>query len=155
MKKLSSVLTALATSALFLAACGHTTSVSDTHSERDKTTDVENSKPATKPAEKGAKRADAQPSTARKAETVPVASAPSQLLEEGALKDLQRKLQTAGMLSQGNEHVTGRWDAPTEQALRRFQRENDLPATGMPDRASADALGLDPDELFKRAETAD
>ncbi len=158
MKKFSSTLAGLAGCALLLVACGHTTAVTDNPSEREKTTDDKATKPAAKPAAKQSSPTGNKSKTAgnkNEADAVPVASSASQMLEEGALKDLQRKLQKEGMLAEGDKHVTGKWDAASEQALRRFQRDNDLPATGMPDRASAGALGLDPDELFKRAAQED
>ena len=35
-------------------------------------------------------------------------------------------------------------------SIRRFQRAEDLPATGVPDRETVERLGLDPDETFRR-----
>jgi hypothetical protein len=36
-------------------------------------------------------------------------------------------------------------------ALSKFQKEHDLPATGILDQRTAESLGLDPDDIFERA----
>ena len=36
-------------------------------------------------------------------------------------------------------------------ALRRFQAAHDLPSTGVPDHETVRRLGLNPDELFRKA----
>ena len=41
--------------------------------------------------------------------------------------------------------------ASLRKALQKFQKEHDLPATGMLDQRTTEALGLDPDDLFERA----
>lgn len=38
--------------------------------------------------------------------------------------------------------ASGKWDAPTEAALRTFQLSRGLPATGQPDPATLAALGI-------------
>lgn len=96
---------------------------------------------------------DGEPKTKKNdtEQKVPIARSPGALMSDGAVRDMQTSLQNAGMLAKGKSNVTGRLDAPTEAALRKFQEKNDLPATGVPDRATARALGLDADELFKEA----
>jgi hypothetical protein len=37
-------------------------------------------------------------------------------------------------------------------ALQRFQREHDLPATGILDHRTAKELGLEPNDVFERAQ---
>jgi len=71
-------------------------------------------------------------------ERVPVASSPAGLLKPGAEQKVSDKLNAKG--------------EELRPALKRFQREHDLPATGILDHRTAKELGLDPDELFERAE---
>jgi hypothetical protein len=68
---------------------------------------------------------------------VPVASSPGGLLKPGAEQKISEKLNAKG--------------EALRPALQRFQREHDLPATGILDHRTAKELGLDPDELFERA----
>jgi len=79
----------------------------------------------------------------------PVASSPSELLKPGAGARIQEKLNGVGLL---HEEPSGELDSQTLEALRQFQRDSDLPATGMPDDATVRKLGLDPGDVFKHAE---
>jgi len=72
-------------------------------------------------------------------ERVPVASSPAGLLKPGADEKVRAKLG----VGPNSEDLRAR--------LQRFQREHDLPATGILDHRTAQELGLDPDELFERA----
>ena len=72
-------------------------------------------------------------------ERVPVASSPAGLLKPGADEKVREKL---GVKEKGED---------LRPALQRFQREHDLPATGILDHATAKELGLDPDDVFERA----
>ncbi|HEU4580637.1 MAG TPA: peptidoglycan-binding domain-containing protein [Polyangiaceae bacterium] len=72
-------------------------------------------------------------------ERVPVASSPAGLLKPGADEKVREKL---GVKEKGGDYRT---------ALQRFQREHDLPATGILDHRTAKELGLDPDDIFERA----
>jgi Putative peptidoglycan binding domain len=76
---------------------------------------------------------------AKDPERVPVASSPTGLLKPGADEKVRGKL-GAGAKGDG-----------LRPALQRFQREHDLPATGILDHRTAKELGLDPDEIFERA----
>jgi hypothetical protein len=69
---------------------------------------------------------------------VPVASSPGGLLKPGAEQTVRDKL---GVKKGGS----------MRGALQKFQKEHDLPATGILDHRTAEALGLDPDDLFERA----
>ena len=136
--------------------CGHTTKVEDSPADRRKEdSDKDKSRRDDKEKADAAKpkRAPAAASGDQGSDehdTVPVAASPTQMLAEGAVKDVQRKLQDKGLLGSGQDNVTGKWDAKTEASVRKFQEQNGLPGTGFPDRATAKALGLDADELFKR-----
>jgi murein L,D-transpeptidase YcbB/YkuD len=39
--------------------------------------------------------------------------------------------------------------------IRRFQRAHDLPATGVADNETVKSLGLDPDQIFRKAAVKD
>jgi hypothetical protein len=78
---------------------------------------------------------------------IPIASTPEGLLKPGAEKKIQEKLADQGLLHE--ERPSGALDAPTREALRRFQRTSGLPATGFPDDATVRKLGLDPQGLFE------
>jgi hypothetical protein len=78
---------------------------------------------------------------------VPIASSPAGLLDPGAAKQIQEKLEDKGVLHE--DHPSGELDGPTREALSRFQRDSNLPATGVPDDATVRKLGLDPEKIFK------
>jgi hypothetical protein len=71
-------------------------------------------------------------------EDIEVSTSPQGLLEPGAMDKVREKLGVAK-----GESV--------QTALRRFQREHDLPATGMLDNETVERLGLSPDEIFEQA----
>jgi hypothetical protein len=70
---------------------------------------------------------------------IPVASSPSGLLKPGAEQKVRDKL---GVKAGGGS---------LRAALSKFQKEHDLPATGILDQRTAESLGLDPDDVFERA----
>ena len=76
---------------------------------------------------------------AKDPERVPVASSPAGLLKPGADEKVREKL---GLKEKGED---------LRPALQRFQRDHDLPATGILDHRTAKELGLDPDDVFERA----
>jgi hypothetical protein len=74
-----------------------------------------------------------------------VPAAPQALLREGVVADLQRALARRGLL---RAHREGELDDPTSAALRRFQQERELAATGFPDRETLKDLGIDPERAY-------
>jgi hypothetical protein len=70
---------------------------------------------------------------------IPVASSPSGLLKPGAEQKVRDKL---GVKAGGGS---------LRKALQKFQKEHDLPATGILDQRTVELLGLDPDDVFDRA----
>jgi peptidoglycan hydrolase-like protein with peptidoglycan-binding domain len=78
-------------------------------------------------------------------------AAPEGLLTAGTARELQRALADRGYLE---GHRSGELDDATAAALRRFQEEEGLAATGMPDRETLSRLGLDPDAAMGRNEPA-
>jgi len=72
---------------------------------------------------------------------IPVASSPSGLLKPGAEQKVRDEL---GVKAGGGS---------LRQALKKFQKDHDLPATGILDQRTVESLGLDPDDVFERAST--
>jgi hypothetical protein len=77
---------------------------------------------------------------------VPFAPAPEGLLRPGAVQVIQSRMQSRGLMDGGA--LTGRLDAPTREALRRFQSKSDLPATGLPSYRTIEALHLSAESIF-------
>jgi peptidoglycan hydrolase-like protein with peptidoglycan-binding domain len=131
------------------AGCAHT-----------KTTDDGTASKGEEDQKKEQQAADAKPhspSQPRKAApagdpgAVPVASAPEALLAPGADHEIRQRLVAGGFLA-GD---AGPSDAATREGIRRFQRAQDLPATGVPDAETVKRLGLDPDKTFRRGTVKD
>jgi hypothetical protein len=76
--------------------------------------------------------------------TTPLAPEPLGLLRPGAEQKIRDKLSAEGFMKEDA-------NASTEAALRRFQAAHDLPATGAPDHETVRRLGLNPDDLFRKA----
>lgn len=88
-----------------------------------------------------------KPDHERAAETgIPVASTPQGLMREGAEKKLQERLRDKKLLSA--DQRSGQLDPDTRAALRRFQKQEGLPTTGLPSYETVDKLGLDLDTIF-------
>jgi hypothetical protein len=114
--------------------CGHAT-----------TTEPAPSSAASKPAP----RPEPRQKTARaRSEHELVSPRPDNLLAPGAEEEIRNKLKTAGFLGAGDAKVS------LTDGLRRFQAARDLPATGVADHETVRKLGLDPEEVFRKAEAA-
>lgn len=88
-----------------------------------------------------------KPDHEQAAETgIPISSTPHGILREGAEAKLQRSLQSRGFLH--GEQTPGQLDPPTREALRRFQKREGLPPTGLPSYETVRHLGLDLDSIF-------
>ncbi len=81
----------------------------------------------------------------------PLPASPAGLLREGGAASIQDRLMARGYLHRDTR--TDELDGPTEKALRDFQRENGLPATGIPDDLTVKKLGLSPKDLFRASPT--
>ena len=77
---------------------------------------------------------------------LPMASTPQGLMRDGAEEQIQRRLHAKGFL--GAEQRSGRLDPATRQALRRYQKSEGLPPTGLPSYETVRHLGLDLDAIF-------
>jgi hypothetical protein len=122
-----------------LAACSHaktTDKGKPAQAEPDADAKAEKREPARKRA----------PEPASKPDDVPVSTTPAGLLAPGADDKIRDKLAAAGFAADGKS---------TKEALRRFQKDNDLPATGIPDHETVKKLGLDPNEIFRAAAVKD
>src|SRR5450759_2022917 len=82
--------------------------------------------------------------TGDQAKTTPLAQAPEGLLTPGAEQKIHDKLSAGGFMKEDTNASTG-------AALRRFQATHDLPLTGIPDHETVRRLGLNPDDLFRKA----
>lgn len=78
-----------------------------------------------------------------------MASTPQGLMREGAEQKLQARLGAKGLLPA--EHRTGLLDAETREALRRYQKREGLPATGLPSYETVRHLDLELDSIFRTA----
>jgi hypothetical protein len=77
---------------------------------------------------------------------IPISSTPHGILQEGAETKIQRRLQDKGLLH--GEQTEGQLDPQTRQALRKFQKREGLPPTGLPSYETVRHLGLDLDSIF-------
>jgi hypothetical protein len=76
-----------------------------------------------------------------------LATGPEGLLADGAAEKIQERLRERDLLK--GDVSSGHWDEPTRAAVRTFQRDNGLPATGMPDDVTIGKLGLKPADVFR------
>lgn len=145
----------LALLATGIIACGHTTTVAGPDETKAKsagdhaTPPHDRAAPARhRPTEvAGARDGDRASDGASKDGGLPLTTSPAALLKPGALKTIQERLAKDGGLP--SDDVTGAPNAATRDAVARFQRRQDLPATGVPDDATLRKLGLNPDDVFK------
>jgi murein L,D-transpeptidase YcbB/YkuD len=83
---------------------------------------------------------------------LPVFTTPGAALKPGAVEKIQDKL---SMQKSAQEHPppqgdeAGALDDHTREALRAFQKDHGVPATGLPDDATIKLLGLDPADIFR------
>ena len=82
--------------------------------------------------------------TGEQPKTTPLAQAPEGLLMPGAEQKIRDKLSAGGFMKEDANASTG-------AALRRFQAAHDLPSTGVPDHETVRRLGLNPEDLFRKA----
>jgi hypothetical protein len=75
----------------------------------------------------------------------PLAMSPAAMLKPGAASLIEEALDKHGFPTQH----TGTLGAATERQLARFQKQQGLADTGLPDRATVRRLGLDPDAIYQ------
>ena len=92
--------------------------------------------------------APTKPERERAAETgLPISSTSHGILQEGAELKIQRRLAEKGWLD--GEHADGQLDPKTREALRKFQKHEGLPPTGLPSYETVRHLHLDLDSIFE------
>ena len=77
-------------------------------------------------------------------DAAPAAAAASNTLSRAAVRNVQSRLRTLGFY---RGQVDGAWGAGTQAAIERFQQGRGLQPTGQINPATAQALGLDPNNL--------
>jgi hypothetical protein len=141
------------------AGCGHTRRADDAPVSSEKESEAPPRKrPST--AEKDAELdSPRKPATKSSAATKPsaatessedgpqLATGPEGLMTEGAVEKIQDRLRERDLLK--GDTSSGHWDERTRTAMRSFQRDNGLPATGMPDDVTVGKLGLKPSDVFR------
>lgn len=75
------------------------------------------------------------------------AAAATEPLSPAAVRNVQQRLRTLGFYRGG---VDGTWGPGTQSSIERFQQGRGLQATGQLNPATAQALGLDPNNLAAR-----
>ena len=91
-----------------------------------------------------------KPEREQAAETgLPISSTAHGILQDGAELKLQRALEKQGLLD--GSQAEGQLDPPTREALRKFQKQEGLPPTGLPSYETVHHLHLDLDSIFQTA----
>ena len=91
-----------------------------------------------------------KPEREQAAETgLPISSTSHGILQDGAELKIQRALQEKGLLD--GRQAEGQLDPPTREALRKFQKQEGLPPTGLPSYETVHHLRLDLDSIFQTA----
>jgi len=78
---------------------------------------------------------------------LPISSTSHGILQDGAELRIQRRLQEKGFLD--GQQADGQLDPPTREALRKFQKHEGLPPTGLPSYETVRHLHLDLDAIFQ------
>ena len=93
---------------------------------------------------------DAAPSKSRippRAGRPTIAASPEGLMNPGSIRRIQAALRTKGYL----DAESGDLDDATAAALRRFQADEGIAATGAPDRETLRRLGVEPNQVYRTA----
>ncbi|HVU52272.1 MAG TPA: peptidoglycan-binding domain-containing protein [Polyangia bacterium] len=131
-----------------LASCGHTRSVEPTSEPGHERPPFDQSASSVhKPEPVAGAPSSSGPS--RSPTGLPLPTSPAGLLKPGAAKAIQERLIHAGALSRRT--TTDELDGETRAALERYQKSQGLPATGDPDGATIDRLGLKAEDVFVSA----
>jgi hypothetical protein len=93
-----------------------------------------------------------KPEREQAAETgLPISNTAHGILQDGAELKIQQALQKKGLLDGQHAQAGGQLDPPTREALRKFQKQEGLPPTGLPSYETVDHLHLDLDSIFQTA----
>jgi peptidoglycan hydrolase-like protein with peptidoglycan-binding domain len=147
--RLSLFFVALWLAAAAAATCSHTRTVGDKGSAESSRESAEGSSARHKRASSGRGETTQESPSSRAAPAPQLSTSATGILKDGGAALLQQRLHAQGYLT--NDKKTGKLDDATEAALRSFQRDRHLPATGIPDDATVNALGLKPSDVFRTA----
>ncbi len=127
--------------------CGHAKTTDATSPSTPEKAE-ERTPPADHPDRLAAPRAEGAQHHDNPAQTsgIPVASSPEGLLAPGAEAQIRDKLADGGYVDKNDK------DSSLESGLRKFQKARDLPQTGIPNHETIQALGLDPNRIFKHTD---
>ena len=135
---------AIAAALVMTAGCAQVRKVGDSDGDR---------KSDAKAPPRGAETSGSEPprDTGQPAEhgRPPLPATPSSLVTDSAARQLKDTLRDRGFLKKPS---TGpELDAATSDALRQFQQEEGLAATGFPDQETLRRLGIDAEEAYRSA----
>jgi len=122
---------------------GAVVSMSCLHARETKETEEAKAEAKT-PAEK--EKAEEKAKPPQRAETLTTSKTTKQMFKPEGLK----RLQVALSVKATDVEETGRLDDATQESLRKYQKDQGLPATGLPDYETLRRLGLKPEEVFHR-----
>ena len=132
-------------------ACAHTKTTDDGTEKQEPTKQEEQPKRAPKESKAPAGEGKGSELHPGKSDAVPVATAPDVLLAPGAEDKIRERLASEGYLDGGDKESKG----STRAGIRRFQKEHDLPTTGVADHETVKKLGLNPDQIFRKGTVKD
>jgi hypothetical protein len=123
--------------------CAHTKVTDDGTDKESKKEEAKEPKPRAAPEGRVKQGGELHPGNR---DAVPVATTPGGLLVPGAEDKIRERLVAGGYLAPDAKSS----DGAMRDALKRFQRAKDLPATGIPDHETVKRLGLDPDQTLRQ-----
>jgi hypothetical protein len=133
-------------------ACAHTKTTDNGSEKQEKQAEHQperaRTEPKAKPPAGDGKGSELHPG---KHDAVPVATAPDVLLKPGAEDKIRERLAAGSYVDRDDKESAG----ALRQGIRRFQKEHDLPATGVADHETVKRLGLDPNQIFRQATVKD
>jgi peptidoglycan hydrolase-like protein with peptidoglycan-binding domain len=88
-----------------------------------------------------------------RSEAITTSKTTNDMFKEEGIKKLQRALATKQKAVAGLQE-SGKLDTKTQDALRAFQKEQQLPDTGLPDYESIRRLGVKPEEVYQHSPPA-
>lgn len=91
-------------------------------------------------------KAEEKAKTPQRAETITTSKTTKQMFKPDGVK----KMQVALSAKTVDIDESGQLDNSTQESLRKYQKDQGLPATGLPDYETLRRLGLKPEEVFHR-----
>jgi hypothetical protein len=131
-------------------ACSHPRTASDA---TQATTDEETQGQAEAKEDDAEAEKQQEPKPPTAAKPRPAASPEKAGTQQPEVATSARGLFKPGAEDKVREKLGLKGDASTRGPLQRFQKEHDLPATGMLDHETAKRLGLNPDDIFESTQS--